>query len=160
MKTRIFLLYAASLLWAAIASAQVGNNTVSSSLLNNVAVPVSNNNVPGHNNAATVPGAAFAAGGDPLPAGAEYYNATMGNELLVYPNPVVAGTARVVLQGAALDVVDLSVVDMVGVERLKYKYNPGSQVLFVDMHTLPEGLYSVRVSWAGARSYNLKVLKQ
>ena len=98
-------------------------------------------------------------GGDPVPAGAEYYNPFVGNELLVYPNPVTTGTTRIVLDGNALDIVDVVVIDMIGVERLRYKYAPGSRVLFVDMHTLPEGMYSARVSWAGVRSYNLRVQK-
>lgn len=106
-----------------------------------------------------VTGANFAPGGDPVPAGAENYNLFAGNELLVYPNPVIAGTVRIVLDGNAPDVVDLVIMDMVGVDRLRHNYKPGSRVLFVDMHTLPEGMYSVRVSWAGVKAYNLRVQK-
>lgn len=132
----ILVMMAASFLWANAASAQIFRTS-----------------------ADTVSGAHFAPGGDPVPIGVENYNPLAGNELLVYPNPVTAGTTRIVLDGNALDVVDVVIIDMVGVERLRYKYKPGSRVLFVDMHTLPEGLYSVRVSWAGVKSYNLRVEK-
>ena len=132
----ILFILAASVLWASFASAQALQTQPD-----------------------TVTGASFAPGGDPAPAGAEYYNPFVGNELLVYPNPVTAGTTRIVLDGNALDVVDVVVIDMIGVERLRYKYAPGSRVLFVDMHTLPEGMYSARVSWAGVRYYNLRVQK-
>ncbi|MBX2906524.1 MAG: T9SS type A sorting domain-containing protein [Taibaiella sp.] len=133
---RLLVMLAASVLWASFASAQPTR---------------ADNN--------TVPGAPFAAGGDPVPAAAENYNPLVGNELLVYPNPVTAGTVRIVLDGNALDVVDVVVLDMLGAERLHYKYAPGSRVLFLDVHTLPEGTYSVRVSWAGERAYNLRVQK-
>jgi len=132
----LLLMLAASLLWASVASAQ-----------------------PFRTHSDTVTGVVFAPGGDPVPTGAENYNPFSGNELLVYPNPVTAGTARIVLDGNALDVVDVSIIDMIGAERLHYKYKPGSRVLFVDMHTLPEGMYSARVSWAGVRSYNLRIQK-
>lgn len=132
----LLVVLVASILWASVASAQVFR-TYSD----------------------TVATANFAPGGDPVPTGAENYNPFAGNDLLVYPNPVTAGTARIVLDGNALDVVDVAIIDMIGAQRLHYKYKPGSRVLFVDMHTLPEGMYSARVSWAGVKAYNLRVQK-
>ena len=81
------------------------------------------------------------------------------NDLLVYPNPVVSST-KVVLNEASMENVYVYVIDMNGRIDRSYQYIPGSNVLDVDMSTLPIGLYSLRVWGKGIGSHNIEVVKQ
>ena len=81
------------------------------------------------------------------------------NQLLVYPNPVMSNT-HVVLAKVSTGVVTVDVIDMNGRIDRSYQYAPGSDLLDVDMSTLPTGLYSVRVFDPSVGYYNLKVVKE
>lgn len=81
------------------------------------------------------------------------------NDLLVYPNPVVANTHIVLNQISRSNVV-VTIVNMNGMVERTYQYAPGTQNLDVDMSRLAAGMYSIRVSGADVPSHNLKVVKQ
>ncbi|GAA4460351.1 hypothetical protein GCM10023093_02830 [Nemorincola caseinilytica] len=82
-----------------------------------------------------------------------------GNKLLVYPNPVLSDT-RIMLNEQPTGIVQASVLGMTGRIEATYKYAPGTRVLYLDMSTLPVGLYNVQVSGAGIATTNLRVVKQ
>jgi len=81
------------------------------------------------------------------------------NNLLVYPNPVASNT-KIVLNELSTGIITVYVIDMNGNIDRTYQYPQGLKILDVDMSTLPQGLYSVRVSAKGIDDHNLKVMKQ
>lgn len=99
----------------------------------------------------TLDGISYSSAMTPMP--------TIGNQLLVYPNPVALDT-RIVLNEPSPDVVQAAVLGMAGRIEATYKYAPGTRVLYMDMSTLPVGLYNVQVSGAGIATTYLRVVKQ
>lgn len=84
---------------------------------------------------------------------------TIGNQLLVYPNPVLSNT-RIVVPEESFGPVYASVLNMSGKVEFTNKYAPGTNTLDLDMSTLPVGMYHVQVSGAGITTTSLRVVKQ
>ena len=83
----------------------------------------------------------------------------IGNDILLYPNPV-ENQARIVLPQASIGTVTVDVIDLNGNVTRSYSYAPGSYQLDVDMSRLPAGMYSVRVFGKGVVYHNIKVIKE
>jgi hypothetical protein len=81
-----------------------------------------------------------------------------GNNLLVYPNPVVSST-RVVLPYPSEGWAHVDVIDMNSQVLASYKYEPRSYLLDVDISFLPVGIYFLRIWGKGVNNYTVKVQK-
>jgi type IX secretion system substrate protein len=95
----------------------------------------------------------------PVSTGVVAYAGNPGNDLLVYPNPVLSQT-KIVLDVIPVSDVFVDILDLNGRVDRSFQYTPGTSVLDVDMSRLPTGLYSVRVSGNDIGSHNLKVVKE
>lgn len=83
----------------------------------------------------------------------------IGNQLLVYPNPVVSHT-RIIVPEESFGPIHASVLNMSGRIEFTNKYAPGTNTLDLDMSALPVGMYNVQVSGAGIATTSLRVVKQ
>jgi hypothetical protein len=81
------------------------------------------------------------------------------NDLLVYPNPVSNNT-NIALPVTLQVPVFVQIIDLNGNLARSYEYPAGSNLLKVDMSTLPIGLYSVRVRGKYLGTHNIAVVKQ
>jgi hypothetical protein len=80
------------------------------------------------------------------------------DDLLAYPNPTL-GLMRVILHEPSPDWVYVLIIDMNGIIQRAMQFSPDSHELHVDMGSLPNGLYSVRVFGNQVSYHNLKVQK-
>jgi len=90
---------------------------------------------------------------------AEGFSNLYGNDLLVYPNPTTSQT-HIVMPLVIQAPVSVYIIDMNGNMVRTYQYAPGSNVLDVDMGSLTQGIYSVRLSGKYITDHNLRVVKE
>jgi hypothetical protein len=81
------------------------------------------------------------------------------NDLLVYPNPA-SNTTNIALPVTLQVPIFVQIINLNGNIVRAYEYPAGSNLLNVDMSTLPLGLYSVRVSGKYLGTHNISVVKQ
>ena len=81
------------------------------------------------------------------------------SDVYVYPNPAIS-QANIVLPQIAKQRVNVYLIDLQGTIMQTYAFAPGGNQLYIDISSVPVGIYSLRIEQKGMRSQNVRLVKQ
>lgn len=90
-----------------------------------------------------------------LATGPRYRN----SDLYVYPNPAISQT-NIVLPEIARQRVNVYLIDLQGTIMRTYAFAPGGNQFYIDISSIPVGIYSLRIEQKGMRPQNVRLVKQ